>query len=257
MVPLKVTPQLPKLEVKVEEKILKAEYYGRRVNRYEGFRVDVKRKSIEDKVRRAVFEDWSLPNTLHEVRNNKVADALSRMTTLLVTISNEVVGFNSIKELYASNRLYIPKTSLRTQLIKEIHVGGFSAHLGLYMLLLLPESPWVDISMDIVLGLPRTQWGIDYVFVVVDSTAHPQTDGQSEEVNRTLGNMIRCLYGKKPKLWDVSLAQAEFAYNSLVHSSTGFSPFEVVYKTSPRHMVDLIDLPGKKNIQANRMVEEF
>ncbi|GJZ80906.1 RNA-directed DNA polymerase [Tanacetum coccineum] len=59
-----------------------------------------------------------------------------------------------------------------------------------------------------------------------------------------------------PKLWDVSLAQAKFAYNSVVHSSTGFSLFEVVYKTSPRHVRDLIDLPGKKNIQAHRMVKE-
>ncbi|GJS93821.1 transposon ty3-I gag-pol polyprotein [Tanacetum coccineum] len=62
--------------------------------------------------------------------------------------------------------------------------------------------------------------------------------------------------GEKTKLWDVSLEQAEFAYNSAVHSSTGFSPFEVVYKTSPRYMVDLVDLSRKKNVQANRMVEE-
>ncbi|GKE73226.1 RNA-directed DNA polymerase, partial [Tanacetum coccineum] len=87
-------------------------------------------------------------------------------------------------------------------------------------------------------------------------TAHPQTDGQTEVVNRTLGNMIGCLCGKKSKLWDVSLAQAEFAYNSTVHSSTRFSPLEVMYKTYPRHVVDLVDLPGKTNIQANRMVEE-
>ncbi|GJT25422.1 transposon ty3-I gag-pol polyprotein [Tanacetum coccineum] len=217
------------------------------------------------------------PDALPPLRNIQHQIDLSRKTTLLVSISNEVLGIDSIKELYANdedygniwmeletkqhrgefilidgylfkgNRLCIPKTSLRSQLIKEVHAGGLSAHLGrdktiasvesLYMPLPVPESPWVDISMDFVLGLPRTQWGVNSVFVVVDSTAHPQMDGQTEVVNRTLGNMIRCLCGEKPKLWDVWLAQAEFAYNSAVHSSTRFSPFKAVYKTSPRHVV--------------------
>ncbi|GKA50127.1 reverse mRNAase [Tanacetum coccineum] len=268
--------------------------------------------------------------------SNKVADALSRKTNLLVTISNEVVGFDSIKELYASNRLCIPKTFLMSQLIKELKrdVGAFvkscvvcqegkgkAQNTCLYMPLSVPGSPWVDISIDFMLGLPRTQRGVDSVFFVVDmfskmthfipckktsdatniarlffqevvrlhgvpksitldrdskflahflltlwrrlgtslnfsSTAHLQMDGQTEVVNHTLGNMKRYLCGKKPKLWDVSLAQDKFSYNSAVHSSMGFSPFEIMYKTSPRHVVDLVDLPGKKNVQANRMVEE-
>ena len=60
------------------------------------------------------------------------------------------------------------------------------------------------------------------------STAyHPQTDGQTERLNRTLEEMLRAYVGYKQDNWDEYLTMAEFAYNNAKQMSSGFTPFEL------------------------------
>jgi hypothetical protein len=66
------------------------------------------------------------------------------------------------------------------------------------------------------------------------STAfHPQTDGQSEVVNKTITMYLRCLTGDRPRDWLDWLPWAEFCYNTAYHTALQATPFQVVYGRAP------------------------
>jgi hypothetical protein len=58
------------------------------------------------------------------------------------------------------------------------------------------------------------------------SSMHPQTDGQTERINRILEETLRHYVNFRRDDWDVLLSCAEFAYNSSVHSAIRMTPFE-------------------------------
>ena len=87
------------------------------------------------------------------------------------------------------------------------------------------------------------------------SAYHPQSDRQTEVVNRSLGNLLRSLVGDQLKSWDKKLGQAKFAHNHAVNRSTKLSSFEIVYGFLPRCPLDLANLPS--NTKVNHKAEDF
>ena len=67
----------------------------------------------------------------------------------------------------------------------------------------------------------------------MSTTFHPQTDGQSEVVNKVIAMYLRCVTGDRPRAWVDWLSWAEYCYNTSFHTALRTTPFEVVYGRSP------------------------
>jgi hypothetical protein len=90
------------------------------------------------------------------------------------------------------------------------------------------------------------------------TTFHPQTDGQTGVVNRTLSQLLRSMIKKNLREWEECLPHVEFAYNRAVHSTTQLCPFEEVYGFKHITTLDLLPLPihERVNMEASKR-EDF
>ena len=64
--------------------------------------------------------------------------------------------------------------------------------------------------------------------LMMSTSDHPQTDGQTERMNRTILQILRQFVNTNRSDWAQHIATVEFAINSSINQSTGKAPFELL-----------------------------
>jgi hypothetical protein len=112
----------------------------------------------------------------------------------------------------------------------------------------MPSTIVSDCDANFLSHFWRTLWNKLGTKLLFSTTCHPQTDGQTKVVNRTLGAMLRAILTKNLRMWEECLPHVEFAYNRATHSTTKVSPFQVVYGFNPRAPIDILPLPTSESV---------
>ena len=117
---------------------------------------------------------------------------------------------------FSKMALFIPchKTTFAAQTTK-LFFHDIWTHFG------LPSSIVFDRDSRFLSTFWGTLWSLLCCQLHFSTTFHPQTDGKTEVVNRTLVHSL-CSYFSKNKQWDTYLHIIQHSYNRATHSSNGF-----------------------------------
>ena len=127
----------------------------------------------------------------------------------------------------------IPLSSIDAETIADALITFFS-RVG------LPDTILTDQGTNFTSDVVRQVAAMLRIRLITSTPYHQQTDGLVERFNGTLKSMIRRCAHDAPRSWDALLPVLLFAYREVPQSSTGFSPFELLYGRHIRGPLDLV-----------------
>ncbi|UYV82700.1 hypothetical protein LAZ67_22000606 [Cordylochernes scorpioides] len=167
-----------------------------------------------------------------------------------------------------------------SEFVKTCHLcqsrkGSNQSPSGLLQPIPPANYPFERIGIDFVGPLPSTKRRRKWIIVLTDyytrgsqftsnlmkevmkmckvkhcftTSYHPQTNGLTERLNRTLINMISMYVNTDQKNWDEILPFVTHAYNTTIQETTGYSPFFLLFGREPMSLLDDDNIPIDNNM---------
>lgn len=97
----------------------------------------------------------------------------------------------------------------------------------------LPRSILSDHDPAFLSNFWKEFWKLSGTKLRMSSAYHPQSDGQTEVVNRCTEQYLPCFVKHRPKQWSAFFPWVEYWYYTTFHARTGTTPFEAQYGRPP------------------------
>lgn len=159
-------------------------------------------------------------------------------SSLWVDLSMDFVTGLPISQGYTTILVVVDRYS------KAIHLGPLPQHYTAHKVVVLfldivckhhdfPDNIISDRDPIFLSAFWRNLFCLSRTKLRFSTAYHPQSDGQTEVINRVLEQYLRAYVHDNPRQWSHFLSLVEYSYNTSVHSGTSLSPFEVMFGKPP------------------------
>ena len=147
-------------------------------------------------------------------------------------------GFDSIMVVVdhglSKGAVMVPTTKLglSAEQTAQLYIDNIYSRFGLADSILTDRGPQFDSEFWKELC---KQLGIK---TKLTTAFHPQANGETEQVNREIQLYLSVYCINNPSSWSQSLKKAKFVYNNQTHTERTQSPFELMYGTFPKAIIE-------------------